>query len=173
VLINLAQVQLIREEHANARASVERALTILRKAHGDRHPWIASAEMVLGAVALAEGKPDEAYEHHSVARDVFAEVYGEASENVALAESNLGRARHRAGNLAEARVHLERAREGLLGSRPPRLRAVLDRLGELELDAGKPCAAQETLTRAHTLRSEADEESDLLKQARAGCSAAK
>ena len=169
VLINLAQIQLAKEQLVEARASLERALKIIRTAHGERHPWIASAEMVLGAVALAEGKPDEAYSRHSVARDVFAEVHGDASESVGLAESNLGRARHRAGNLVEARVHLEQAWARLEGASAVRRKAVLERLGELELDEGKPCVAQETLSRARALESELDAEPDALTRAKAAC----
>ena len=169
VLINLAQVQLGREQHADARGSLERALTILREAHGERHPWVASAEMVLGAVALAEGKPDESYRRHAIARDIFVEVYGDASENVGLAESNLGRAG--TGRMLARGARCTWSGRGRVwrGRAPDGAGPSSRDSGSSSSDEGKPCAAQETLTRAHALSTETAEEPDALTRARAAC----
>lgn len=95
-----------------AREAAEEALAIFSDVLGPDHPFVAGVQTVRGKVATQQGRLDDAKEHHLAALRIYEATGGEPQLLIQsrLAVTDVAR---EAGDLAEARKHLQQARAAL------------------------------------------------------------
>lgn len=105
----------------------------------------------LGSIVSERGRHDEAIDLLEVAEAQFRDALGDDHLEVAIVQTTLGAALHRAGRLPEAaRAYAAglRIREATLGADHPELGPTLLNLGQLAVDQGDPALGAQYARRA-------------------------
>jgi tetratricopeptide (TPR) repeat protein len=150
----LNQVGLYLEERAEfteAKAALERALTIYEQSLGSEHPYVATALNNLGGMLRTLGDLAGAREAYQRALAIDEAAYGSDHPNVASVVNNLGGVLHDLGDLDGARAHYERAlaiAEAAYGSDHPNVASVVNNLGAVLHDLGDLEGARAAYERA-------------------------
>jgi serine/threonine-protein kinase len=95
--------------YEEAERDERRALEILRRLHGDRHPETAMSLLNLGMTLRRQDKDAEALDAYRRALEVHREVYGPEHFNTIWTRVELAMALQQAGELAGAEVELAEA----------------------------------------------------------------
>ena len=156
---NLGAVCKARGDPARARKSLQRALDLFQKAHGERHPLVATARVNLAAVCQDQGDLTAARKLNEQALALLEALHGTQHVSVATALNNLAEVHRAQGDLPQARRLHERtlAMRRKLQNVPPEdvaqslnnLATVCHLLGESALARKLQEQALESFTRLH------------------------
>ena len=89
-------------EPEKAEGHLERALELRRAAYGERHPKVAGAMNVLGALRHDQGRPEDAETLYRRALAIYRDVEGDGAPQVPTILLNLAQALEASGRLEEA-----------------------------------------------------------------------
>jgi serine/threonine protein kinase/tetratricopeptide (TPR) repeat protein len=141
--------------YAEARGAFEKAVVLWRKAHGNEHPFVASALNNLGLVAWNEGAYEPALTSLNEALVIRRKLLGADHPVVASSLNNVGLAYYSQARFdAAAEQHREAVAiyERRSGAAPPGLANALNNLGLAQLAEQKHVEALSSLTKALALR---------------------
>jgi tetratricopeptide (TPR) repeat protein len=139
-----------RAEYTQAKATVERALTIMQAVLGGDHPQVASTLRSLGNIQWELGEFAAAGASHTRALAIFEERYGPDHPEVASTLISLGGVELKLGEVATARARHERSLaifEAAYGPDHYGVAAALAGLGNVQSTSGDFAAARASLQR--------------------------
>jgi tetratricopeptide (TPR) repeat protein len=140
-----------RAEFAEAKAALERTLTIYEQSLGSEHPYVATAVNNLGSVLRTLGDLAGARVHYERALAIDEAALGPHHPNVARDVNNLAGVMYALGDLAGARAAFQRALaiwEKQLGPEHPNVATAVNNLGGVLQDLGDLAGAREAYERA-------------------------
>mmetsp|Transcript_28927 Transcript_28927/g.42216 ORF Transcript_28927/g.42216 Transcript_28927/m.42216 type:complete len:781 (+) Transcript_28927:168-2510(+) len=100
----------VHREQCNLKEAVdcyEESLRMRRSELGDKHDKVADALISLGTVRYDMSLHDSAMANYKEALEIRRDVYGDFDDRVASVQQNIGIMQFRAGNLTEAKHHLD------------------------------------------------------------------
>uniref|UniRef100_A0A7S4RQQ2 Uncharacterized protein n=1 Tax=Ditylum brightwellii TaxID=49249 RepID=A0A7S4RQQ2_9STRA len=100
----------VHREQCNLKEAVdcyEDSLRMRRSELGDKHDKVADALISLGTVRYDMSLHDSAMANYKEALEIRRDVYGDFDDRVASVQQNIGIMQFRAGNLTEAKHHLD------------------------------------------------------------------
>lgn len=156
---NLGAILVAAGEHERAREQFVQELAVLERVRGPSGPGTDRARADLSVVELELGRIDEAIEHAERAVGATADPKLRTAPRHSIARVVLAHALGLRGRHQEARRWIEeelRVVEASVGASHPQLVMPLLTRGEVELRAGEPQAALESLSRAARLGSADD-----------------
>ncbi len=144
-LVNLGRAVAALGQVAQARAIVERALTLIETRYGPRHPIVAKTLTHLGALEFESGDYSAAKDRYERALAIQQASLGPSHPEVAFSLNNVGNALATERKLPEALEYYERAREILrdkLGADHPNVGRLTFNMAELAKQMGDMKRAQ-------------------------------
>jgi tetratricopeptide (TPR) repeat protein len=139
---------------AEARAHVERALTLRRRVLRPDDPLLAETLRVLGDVAVMESKPDEAIGHYRAALQQLEQTLGPDHPTTGWVTSSLAAALRVKGELPEALAAYDRARAIVLRNSDASdalLATIALNVGMIDTELGRYDAASAQYAQASTI----------------------
>lgn len=155
ILLNdVSRLYLRHGAHAHAEPLLQRLLEI-KRAKGEEHPEVATVLASLASVRQTAGRHDEAEQLWRRVLDIRARTLAPNHIATASALEHLGLSCAARGKIPEALQLLQRAlgmREITLGAEHPSLRAVRERIADLQLQASDDLLDQHDIMPAITTR---------------------
>ncbi|MCE9572517.1 MAG: tetratricopeptide repeat protein, partial [Deltaproteobacteria bacterium] len=140
---------------ADAAEPLHQALAIALATVGREHPMTAEILSNLGSLAREQDRPEEALTDFRESLAIRERIFGPDNPAVAMSLNNMGNALRQLHRYDEARTHLARALviwEKNWGPQSPAIATSSCALGEVEMDEGKPAAAEALFRRALAIR---------------------
>jgi tetratricopeptide (TPR) repeat protein len=147
-----------RAQYVEAKSALERALSIMNKAHGVAHPTFASTLSNLGMVLKDLGDLEGAKTHYERALAINQKAFGPDHPTVAICVNNLSGVLFAWGDFEGAKMHLERALaidEKAFGLDHPNVASGFNNLGMVLKDLGNLEGAKMHLERALAINQKA------------------